>query len=337
MDKAFTSYRIEERSFVSYIKREIHSHVVREKFTETQVGEIDIIVAELSSNLIKHVGSGELLYRVGHDAKDSIFEIVCIDKGAGMSDTLKMIKDGVSTTRTLGHGLGSMNRLSDTFQLYSIPGWGTILYAMRRTVNEKSRSRREPEIDVTALCINKPKETVCGDGYRVKQTDLETSIFFGDGLGHGEHAKEATDRAADIFFECNESNPVEIIRAIHENVRRTRGLVATIAVCDRKTNEWKICGVGNILTRMYSGIQYKNYMPYNGTIGLNLPNTMKPSVLGVERNQHLIMCSDGIQTRWDLSKYPSIFKYNNAILAAALYKDFSRGNDDASVLVAKVI
>jgi hypothetical protein len=88
---------------------------------------------------------------------------------------------------------------------------------------------------------------------------------------------------------------------------------------------------------MYSGIIYKNYLPYNGTIGLNLPNSMNASVFNIERNQHLIMCSDGIQTRWDLNKYPSIFKYDNTLLAAAVYKDFNRANDDSSILIAKVV
>jgi hypothetical protein len=78
-------------------------------------------------------------------------------------------------------------------------------------------------------------------------------------------------------------------------------------------------------------------MPYNGTIGLNLPSTMNSYVINCESNQHLIMCSDGIQTRWDLNKYPSVLKYDNMILAAAIYKDFSRRNDDASVLIAKMV
>ncbi|HEY9488685.1 MAG TPA: anti-sigma regulatory factor, partial [Chryseosolibacter sp.] len=64
MDNTFTSYKIEERSYASYIKREIHNHVVRAHFPETLIAEIDIIVSELSTNIIKHAGSGELLFRV---------------------------------------------------------------------------------------------------------------------------------------------------------------------------------------------------------------------------------------------------------------------------------
>jgi anti-sigma regulatory factor (Ser/Thr protein kinase) len=340
MDKSFTSYQVEERSFVSYIKREIHQQASRGKFSEVEVAEIDIIVSEISSNLIKHVGSGELLYRFDEDDNSSTFEIISIDKGKGM-DTALMMKDGNSTTKTLGHGLGAIERLSDASQVYSIPGWGTICYAMRTSKKNGEQSVRKNgngiDLEVRALCVNRPRETVCGDGYRVKRSAAELKIFFGDGLGHGPHAKEAIDRAGDFFMNCPLSDPVEIIRMMHVDVRRTRGLVATIAVLNRKTNEWTICGVGNTIVRMYNGIQYKNYMSYNGTIGLNLPNSMNATTIRAERNQHLIICSDGIQSRWDLSRYPSIYKYDNTVLAAAIYKDYTRGNDDSSVLIAKVI
>lgn len=339
MDKAFTNYTVEDRSYVSYIKREIHLEVTRAGFGEKLVNQIDIIVSEISSNLVKHAGNGEMLYRTTEQGEaGAIFEIICLDKGPGMSDIARMMKDGVSTTRTLGQGLGAIDRLSSFSQVYSIPGWGTILYAKVLSKAEEKDSARKNgfNLDIRGLCVNKPRETVCGDGYQVKRSSSDIQFFLGDGLGHGEHAKAAVEAAGDFFFECQEESPVEIIRQMHEKVRRTRGLVVSVVVFDKRTGQWKICGVGNILTRMYTGIEYKNYMSYNGTVGLNIPTSLKDSVFPIERNQHLIMSSDGIRSRWELGQYQSIFKYDNTLLAAALYKDYTRGNDDASVLIAKV-
>lgn len=336
MDKAFTNYFIEERSYVSYIKREIHLEVSGAGFGEGKVGEIDIIVSELTSNLIKHAGSGEILYRITHNADKPVFEIICADKGPGMADVSKMMRDGVSTTQTLGHGLGAVERLSTFSQVYSLPNWGTIVYAIVNTEEEKFVRKSGLDVTIRALCVCKPRETHCGDGYGIRHTADGIHIFFGDGLGHGEQAKNAVDAARNFFMEQDSDEPSEIIRGMHEKVRRTRGLVTSVAVFDKKQNRWKMCGVGNILARIYNGIEYKNYMSYNGTVGLNIPNSMNDSTFAAEKNQHLIMCSDGIRSRWDLSPYPSIFKYDNSILAAALYRDFTRGNDDASVLIAKV-
>jgi anti-sigma regulatory factor (Ser/Thr protein kinase) len=336
MDKNFTTYRIEERSFVAYLKREIHNEILKSTFSEGRAGEIDIIVSEICSNLIKHAGSGEILYRVQAEKEDTTFEILSIDQGPGIADVARMMRDGVSTTSTLGHGLGAIERLSNTFNIYSLADWGTIVYS--KVATQKTLSKKENlQLEVRGLCTCKARETFCGDGYQIKQTADDIRIFFGDGLGHGPNAYHAVRTAAEFFFESHETNPVEMIREMHEKVRKTRGLVATIAILNRKQNEWNICGVGNILTRIYQGVSYKNYMPYNGAIGLNIPTSLNFSVIPAERNQLLIMASDGIKTRWDITKFQSILKYDNMILAGAIYKDFNRGTDDASVLTAKVV
>jgi hypothetical protein len=49
----------------------------------------------------------------------------------------------------------------------------------------------------------------------------------------------------------------------------------------------------------------------------------------------LVMHSDGVATRWDLSAYPGLESRHPAMAAAALHRDFSRGRDDATVLVAR--
>src|SRR5690606_22184328 len=99
----------------------------------------------------------------------------------------------------------------------------------------------------------------------------------------------------------------------------------------------RICGVGNISARLYGGIMFKHYTSYNGIIGSNMPKSIKESVIEAEQNQQLIMCSDGIRSRWDLTKYPSILKYDLMLLAASLYKDFNRRTDDSSVFIGKVM
>lgn len=335
MDKPFKSHTIEDRSFVSFLKREIHSEVAKGRFTQKQGAEIDIIVSEITSNLIKHARTGEILFRVNQLSKHDSFEILCFDNGPGIHDTTRMLRDGISTTNTLGQGLGAIDRLSNLFQLYSLKDWGTIVHSMVTSTERKGME--VSGLDIRGLNVCKPREVVSGDGYCIKASKNGAQIFFADGLGHGPHAKESIDKAANVFMKTQEEDPVEIIREIHESVRRTRGLVASIASWNNKQKEWMICGVGNIITRLYTGITYKNHMSYNGTLGLNIPTSMKSSIIEGERNQHLIMCSDGLKSRWEITKYPGILKYDPLILAAAIYKDYVRRNDDASILIVKVL
>jgi anti-sigma regulatory factor (Ser/Thr protein kinase) len=337
MDKIFTSYTIDDRSYVSFVKREIHGLVLQSNFPKNRIAEIDIVLAELSSNLIKHAGHGHLLFRLENsEKKHSALEFLVIDNGPGIADVPRMMKDGVSTSNTLGHGLGSIQRLTDLFQIYSMQNWGTICYAK---ITNQSGPPRKPSVDleVRSLMVPKGIEVVCGDGYTVKRSSDHIIVFFADGLGHGPHAHDAVEQAKAFFRQCQETDPVEIVREMHATVRKTRGLVGSVAVLDVKERKWRMCGVGNITTRLYGGMMFKHYMSYNGIIGLNIPNSLKETVVEAERNQLLIMCSDGLRSRWDLTRYPSIFKYDNMLLAAALYKDFNRANDDTSIFIGKVV
>jgi hypothetical protein len=49
----------------------------------------------------------------------------------------------------------------------------------------------------------------------------------------------------------------------------------------------------------------------------------------------LIMHSDGLFTRWDLSLYPGLVARDPSLVAGVLYRDFSRGADDLTVVVFK--
>jgi anti-sigma regulatory factor (Ser/Thr protein kinase) len=338
MDSTFTSFNIEDRTFVAYAKREIHNDIVKGSFSQRRVAEIDIIVSELCSNLIKHAGSGELLYRMFEEEGTNCVEMVALDKGHGMADATKMVKDGISTSNTLGHGLGSIQRLSDRFQIYSIVGFGTVVYASvgRRKVKHGDGLPPPEKCQIKCICVPKPREKACGDGYAIKRNENSVQILLGDGLGHGEFAQQAVESAAEYFRKCTEGDPVDILRGMHEHVRRSRGLVATIAVADMRQGEWKICGVGNISTRILNGIESRNHMSYNGTIGHNIPRTMTSSTYRIEKNQRLIMVSDGLRTRWEITRYPGILRFDNIILASMLYRDFTRSVDDSSVLVASI-
>jgi hypothetical protein len=53
------------------------------------------------------------------------------------------------------------------------------------------------------------------------------------------------------------------------------------------------------------------------------------------RDGVLIMHSDGLQSRWDLSRYPGLLARQPALIAGVLFRDFRRQRDDASVLVVK--
>ncbi|RYF52811.1 MAG: serine/threonine protein kinase [Cytophagaceae bacterium] len=328
-------FKVADRSYLATVKKGIGQLAVQAGFQGQRLNEIDLIVAEMATNLVKHAGEGEILVRSFSTTTSAGLELISLDSGPGMADPVKMMQDGVSTTSTLGHGLGSINRLSDLAQLYSIKGWGTILL-VRVFISPSVKQESTTDPFFRSILIPKPGETLCGDGCYVKQTSNHIKLFLGDGLGHGPEANAAVQAAINAFRLCPDHRPVDIVRFIHRSVNKTRGLVGSVVVYDMASQQWQLCGVGNISTRLSSPTAVRQFLSYNGIIGLNLPTTMHDHTLPVERGQLLIMCSDGLQSRWDNTKYPLIHRYDLTVLAAALYKDYCRHTDDASVFVGRI-
>jgi anti-sigma regulatory factor (Ser/Thr protein kinase) len=337
MDNTFSSYKIDDRSLIAFIKREIHNLALRIGFTPHRAAETDIIVAELTSNLIKYANGGELLYRANVEEEHNIIEIYCLDKGVGFDNLSKIMNDGYSSSNTLGHGLGSIKRLSNDFHIYSMKNWGCVQYIK---IGEKSDSvlpSLQSGLNYAAIAVNYPGENVCGDGYHVKFSRKGFQIFMGDGLGHGENAFEAVQLAVKAFKQSVETEPSEILRDIHSKVKKSRGLVASIACVDYASEVWNICGIGNISTRIYNGLENKTYTPYNGIIGHNIPRTINNTIVPYKKHQIIVMHSDGLRTRWSLNDMTSILKQHSGIIASAVLKENIRGTDDASILVGKIM
>lgn len=326
---------MEDRSYFAIIKKEIHALAVSAKFSERKIGEIDIVVAELVSNLVKHGHGGQVWVKLIEEHNIQGIEIIGTDNGPGMTDVTRMVADGVSTKNTLGHGLGSMKRLSDVFQVYSQKDWGTVIL-MRIFEEDIPRHKKHPLVEVRSIVLPKPGEEECGDGFFYQQSDDYVKVFLGDGLGHGGAAAEAVLKAGEVFSKSTVKDPVEIIREINIGVRKTRGLVGTVAVFEMKESSWMICGVGNVVAKISSPASSKNYNSYNGIIGLNVPNTLKAQMVKHEKGQQLILCSDGLKSRWDSIQYPAIHRYDLSILAATLLKDFARNTDDMSVAACRI-
>jgi hypothetical protein len=47
------------------------------------------------------------------------------------------------------------------------------------------------------------------------------------------------------------------------------------------------------------------------------------------------MHSDGLATHWNLDQYPGLSGRHPSLIAGVLYRDFTRGRDDVTVVVAK--
>jgi len=93
-------------------------------------------------------------------------------------------------------------------------------------------------------------------------------------------------------------------------------------------------GVGNISGLVLSADESIGMLSYNGTAGGEISKIGEFTYPWPE-GAMLIMHSDGLASHWKLRRYPGLMRRHPGLIAGVLYRDFNRGNDDVTVLVAK--
>jgi anti-sigma regulatory factor (Ser/Thr protein kinase) len=329
-------FLLPDRSYQGIVRSELRKLAASAGFKGHRLGEMELIIAEITSNLVKHASKGGfILARTLPDNGGGV-ELISIDNGPGMHVPAKMMEDGQSTKQTLGQGLGAIRRLSGVFDMYSMGGWGTIIFS-RSYIN---KSYRIPTgiFEVNGICVSKKEESKCGDAWNVRENERTIKISMIDGLGHGAAANSAAMTAVDTVILHPANTPVDELRKMHESLKKTRGAVVNIAHIEKRNKQLLYSGVGNISMKVLSPGTTKGCFSYNGIVGHILPASLNNHMLlWNEKVDVLIMHSDGITSRWDLQKYPGILQHHGAIVAAAIYKDHDRGTDDSTVIVGKII
>ncbi|MCX2740222.1 ATP-binding protein [Pontibacter anaerobius] len=336
-------FAIPDKSYASMAKRDIARIAESIGMSVNDVGKLNIVVAEMASNLTKHSPQGgELLVRpLGNSPTEGI-EVICIDNGPGMTDPNRMQQDGISTFGTAGEGLGAIKRQSDVFDLYSQQGIGTVILSRIFKTTKAGATQPARHHEIGYVMVPKPKETLCGDGLAIIEKGTELYLLALDGLGHGANAHEASQQAVQVFKSSPALLPTDALRQVHHSIKRTRGAVGFVANISASSQRISYCGIGNIAGKLYtpdtsfgSSAPYKNLISYNGILGHNIPTTLNNQELEWGRHRTLIIHSDGLKSRWDLSKYHSLNRHLPTTVAALLYKDNARHTDDALVVVCR--
>ena len=293
---------------------------------DVRAGQLALIATELATNLLKHGGGGKLLVGDGHHHVD----LLALDKGRGMKDLDQCLADGFSTVGTPGNGLGAVRRLAQAFHVASWPDRGTAVLA--RVVQQDVAA--PPRESVGGLSVAMPGEQACGDGWASHTSEQATSLFVVDGLGHGFEAARAANEALQQFQRAPEAPVAELIEAVHLAMRATRGGAVAVARIDRAACTVAYAGLGNIAAALVStGGQVRHLVSLSGIAGHNARKIHAfeyPCTEGL-----LIMHSDGLGTGWTSHLYPGFTRLDPMLLAGMLYRDFARGRDDTTVVVAR--
>ncbi|MFF5372287.1 SpoIIE family protein phosphatase [Streptomyces sp. NPDC013187] len=119
---------------------------------ERRTAAAALVATELATNLLKHAAGGQVLIEVVAPPVlregpwgSRVVQIAAVDHGPGIPDVPTALRDGFSTSRSLGAGLGTCLRLSDDFALHSVPGRGTVAVARVSSTPRATEGPSGPE------------------------------------------------------------------------------------------------------------------------------------------------------------------------------------------------
>jgi serine/threonine-protein kinase RsbT len=82
-------------------------------------------ISELARNIISYAGEGKIILKTVEGSSRKGMLITASDDGPGIPDIQQALRDGFSTSGSLGIGLPGVRRLMDEFEITSQPGCGT--------------------------------------------------------------------------------------------------------------------------------------------------------------------------------------------------------------------
>ena len=328
MEIALTEWvPITDMSSVGEARRRALLVAQRLGFDETRAGELALLATESSRNILVHGGGGEVVVSgMGGDGHP-VARILALDKGPGIANVAQAMADGYSTAGTMGGGMGAMKRIATSLEVFT-GRTGTILLL------ELGEAVAIDQAQIAGVAVPYPGERLCGDAWSFHSSEDRMKVLLVDGLGHGHDAAIAAQEAVAAFHKRVDLTPGELLGSLHDALKKTRGAVAAIAEIQPKEHVLTYAGIGNISAVVLSGGASRSLVSHNGTLGM-VTSRIQEFRVDWPADAMLVLHSDGVQSRWDLSSYPGLMVRHPALIGAALLRDFRRQRDDASVVVVK--
>jgi len=324
-------FQIGDPSAVAPARRGINTLAAELGFDTENAGRASLVATEIGTNLVKHGGGGELIAQPICRGERMGLELLGLDKGPGIEDVARCLRDGYSTGSSPGTGLGAIERLSQRFEIYSRPGLGTAVLA------QLWPEGREPAPGLTqmgALVVPKRGETSCGDRWCYHER-VEGILVAGiDGLGHGLGAEQAATEACRIFEAEKHRPSLRLMQLLHEGLRSTRGAAVTLLEVDWDAGRISSVGVGNVAAAMLHESETKRIATDNGIVGHVIPRP-RELIYQFQPGTVVVMHSDGLTANWQASRYPGLIHHHASLIAGVLYRDCQRGRDDSLVVVIR--
>jgi anti-sigma regulatory factor (Ser/Thr protein kinase) len=326
---------VREEGQAGEARRKVAAWTKSSGFSEDLAGRVTLVATELAKNLHLHASEGgSLVIRRVDSSANAGVTLLSLDAGPGVENFGRCLQDGYSTSGTSGIGLGSVQRIAHRLDVHSQRGTGTALLVELWAKHPSPLSSADGAM-VGAVSVPIRGEVECGDSWAEQHGNGWSRFMVADGLGHGPIASEAAE-AAKRVFESGSALPLSaLLKQMHERLKGTRGAAVAVAHVDRAQGQVYYAGIGNIAAAVITAGKSSSMISHNGTVGAAMPSQPREFQYSWGNSSLLIMNSDGLKSQWQLDRYAGLAGRHPELIAGVLYRDFARGTDDVTVLVAR--
>ncbi|MBO9310986.1 MAG: SpoIIE family protein phosphatase [Chloroflexus sp.] len=179
----------------------------------------------------------------------------------------------------------------------------------------------------------KTGQSVSGDAYVILpflDNHLLAAVI--DGLGGGEAAAEAAQRAVSVLERQPTLELTELMNQADRALAGSRGAVMALLRLNARDRSAEFVGVGNIGVQVYSDLPIKP-ISKNGIVGYRLPQLLRMTYT-YNSGDIFVLYSDGISSRFTTEQSPDLYQPPQQI-ADEILQRFGKNNDDATVVVIR--
>ncbi len=320
--------------------------------TEIDAQVVSTAVSELSRNILKYAGCGEIMLQDAEHGSSRGIIVTARDRGPGIADVDIAMQDHFSSSGTLGLGLPGVRRMMDDFTINSTPGeltevrclkWdrpplrdARILPGHRPCARNATPQDGDDCMDLEAAVFSRPchGERLNGDAAMIERRGHLMMIAVIDGLGHGPEAHRVSSAACDYLKHRWSQDVVATTRALHDEMRGSLGAVAGIAVVDTRSGQVNFSGIGNINYRVF-GQRNLRLLSMAGNLGHQIRSPRQEQHT-LANDDVVLMYSDGITDRFDLQDYPQILYQGADTVARTVVDRFGKNHDDATCVALRM-
>jgi len=130
-DRTVVRVEIAENEDVVIVRQRARDQAQRVGFSLLETTKLVTAASELARNTLEHGGGGYAELEVCTDGRRRGVRMRFVDEGPGIPDVEQALRDGFTTGKGLGLGLGGSRRLVSEFDLQTTPGRGTRVTVIR--------------------------------------------------------------------------------------------------------------------------------------------------------------------------------------------------------------